>query len=197
MLELRERRRVAVPIQISSPQGEATEVLEEQNQLALVSMKSSDFMDVSSAHFEEDKVFVEDWVSDTYSEDADLPLAGKPLAFSVPLAMEEQEVVGVESFVGVDSSVRQEPYSEWFQSRFNNFDSFLGMSLEDLENQVTEFLLTVEAELKHRAALNKKAHGSGVKGLREFKGLFNSINYGSTSARRSGNSRDRALFVSQ
>ena len=160
-------------------------------------MKSSDFMDVSSAHFEEDKVLVEDWVLDTYSEDADLPLAGKPLAFSVPLAMEEQEVVGVESFVGVDSSVRQEPYSEWFQSTFNNFDSFLGMSLEDLENQVTEFLLTVEAELKQRAALNKKAHGSGVKGLREFKGLFNSINYGSTSARRSGNSRDRALFVSQ
>ena len=197
MLELRERRRVAVPIQISSPQGEATEVLEEQNQLALVSMKSSDFMDVSSAHFEEDKVLVEDWILDTYSEDADLPLAGKPLAFSVPLDMEEQEVVGVESFVGVDSSVRQEPYSEWFQSRFNNFDSFLGMSLEDLENQVTEFLLTVEAELKQRAALNKKARDSRVKGLRELKGLFNSINYGSTSARRSGNSRDRALFVSQ
>ena len=81
MLELRERRRVAVPIQISSPQGEATEVLEEQNQLALVSMKSSDFMDVSSAHFEEDKVLVEDWVLDTYSEDADLPLAGTTCFF--------------------------------------------------------------------------------------------------------------------
>ena len=52
MLELCERRRVAVPIQISFPQSEATEVLEEQNQLALVSMKSSDFMDVSSTHFE-------------------------------------------------------------------------------------------------------------------------------------------------
>ena len=42
------------------PPGEATEVLEEQNQLALVPLKSSDSMDVSSAHFEDDEVLVED-----------------------------------------------------------------------------------------------------------------------------------------
>ena len=42
--------------------------------------------------------------------------------------------------------------------------------------------------------MNKKTRGlksSGVKGLRELKGLFSSINYGSTSARRSGINRDR------
>ena len=71
------------------PPGEATEVLEEQNQLALVPLKSSDSMDVSSAHFEDDEVLVEDWVSYTVSEDADLSLAVQPLAFSLPLAMEE------------------------------------------------------------------------------------------------------------
>lgn len=71
------------------PPGEAAEVLEEQNQLALVPLKSSDSMDVSSAHFEDDEVLVEDWVSYTVSEDADLSLAVESLAFSLPLAMEE------------------------------------------------------------------------------------------------------------
>lgn len=99
-------------------------------------------MDVSSAHFEEDEVL---------GEDANLSLVVEPLALSLPLAMEDQEDVGV------DSSVRQEPYSKWFQSKFNDFDSFPGTSLEGLENQETNFLLAVEAELKQRAALNKKA----------------------------------------
>ena len=114
--------------------------------------------------------------------------------------MAEQTVVDVERFVGMDSSERQELYSEWFQRRFNNFDSFLGTSLEGLEDQVTIFLLAVEAELDWRANMNKKTRGlksSGVKGLRELKGLFSSINYGSTSARRGGINRDLVLSVSQ
>ena len=44
----------------------------------------------------------------------------------------------------------------------------------------------------------KKAHdlkSSGVKGIRELKGLFSLINYGSTSTRRSGINREQALFV--
>ena len=55
-----------------------------------------------------------------------------------------------------------------------------------LEDQATKFLLAVEAELYRRAEVNKKlcgSKGSGVKGLRELKGLFSSINYGSSSAR--------------
>ena len=97
--------------------------------------------------------------------------------------MEGKEVVGVES------PVRKESYFEWFQSRFNGFDNFLGTSLKGLENRATNFLLAVEVELRHRAALEKKARDSkcsGVKGIRELKGLFSSINYGSTSTRRSG-----------
>ena len=49
MLELRDGRRLAVLIQISLPPGEATEILEEQTQLALVPLKSSDVSEVSSA----------------------------------------------------------------------------------------------------------------------------------------------------
>ena len=159
----------------------------------------SDSLEVSSAQFEGDEVLVEDWVSDTNSKAAEIPnkgglspLAVKPLAFSLPLAMEEQEVVRVEN------PVRKESYSEWFQSRFNGFDNFLGVSLQGLENQATNFLLAVEAELHRRAALEKKARdlkSSRVKGIRELMGLFSSINYGSTSSRRNGINRERALSV--
>ena len=89
--------------------------MEEQNQLALVPLKSLDSLEVSSAQFDRYEVLVEDWVSNTYSEVVELPnegglspLAVEPLAFSLPLAMEGQEVVDVES------PVRKESYSEWF-----------------------------------------------------------------------------------
>ena len=48
--------------------------------------------------------------------------------------------------------------------------------------------------------MNKKScglKGSGVKGLRELKGLFSSINYDSISARRSGINRDWVLTIAQ
>ena len=51
--------------------------------------------------------------------------------------MAEQSLVDVESVVGMDTSKSQEPYSDWFQKRYNNFDSFLGTSLEGLEDQAT------------------------------------------------------------
>ena len=44
----------------------------------------------------------------------------------------------------------------------------------------------------------KKAHdlkSFGVKGIRELNGLFSSINYGSTSTRRSGINRDQAFSI--
>ena len=76
------------------------------------STKSSDVLEVSSAQFDGNEVLVEDWVSDTYSKFTELPNEGglpplvvEPLAFSRPLAMEGQEVVGVES------PVRKESYS--------------------------------------------------------------------------------------
>jgi len=150
------------------------------------------------ALIEEEEVLVEDWISDSYSEVAYQPLAVEPLASSLPSALANLSVMDEERFVGVDNSERQVPYSEWFQRRFNNFDSFLGTSLKGLEDQATKFLLAVEVELKRRAEVNKITRSfkiPGVKGLRELKGLFNSINYGSTSARRSGSNRDWVLSV--
>ena len=75
VLELHNGRRVAVPVQIALPQCEAIEVLEKQQQLALVTLESSD---------EEDDVSVEDGASDSFSEEADQPLVVDPIAFSLP-----------------------------------------------------------------------------------------------------------------
>ena len=143
---------------------------------------------------------MEDGASDSFSDEADQPFVVEPIAFSLPSASTEQSLVVEESGVGLDSSGRQVSYSNWFQKRFNNFDSFLGTSLVGLEDQATDFLLAVEAELCRRAEVNKNSSGStgsGVKGLRELKGLFSSINYGSSSSRRSGINRKRVLSVSQ
>ena len=106
---------------------------------------------------EGDVVVVEDWVSDSLSEEVELPneecfshLVVEPLAFSLPLALEGQDAVGVES------TMRQKLYLEWFQSRFCEFDNFLGTSLQGLEKQATNFWLAVEAELNWRDDLEKK-----------------------------------------
>ena len=89
VLELRDGRRVVVPIQFSLPRCVTTEVLDKQNQLALCPLDSSDASILSLALFEEDKVLVEDWVSDSFSEDAVQPLEVEPIAFSLPVAMAE------------------------------------------------------------------------------------------------------------
>ena len=96
VLELRDGRRVVVPIQFSLPRCVATELLDKQNQLALFPLESSDASNLSSALFEQDEVLVEDWVSDTYSEEAVQPLDVEPIAFSLPVAMAEQSPVDVE-----------------------------------------------------------------------------------------------------
>ena len=61
-------------------------------------------------------------------------------------------------------------------------------------------MLAVEAELKRRVDLEQNTRNlksSRVKGIQELKGLFSLINYSSTSVRRKGIIRDKALLVSQ
>ena len=72
----------------------------DQNQLALVPLKSSDSLEVSLAQFDGDEVLVEDWVLDTYSEDVELPLAVEPLAFSLTLGHERTRNCGCGEFCG-------------------------------------------------------------------------------------------------
>ena len=78
--------------------------MEEHKQLALVLWESFEAVNVSTALIKEDEVLVEDWVSNTYSENANQPLAVEPLASSLPSALVEQSIVEEERFVGVDFS---------------------------------------------------------------------------------------------
>ena len=106
---------------------------------------------------------------------------------------EGSATLDVERLLGKDN------HSEWFQEKFSGFDDFLGTSLIGLEEPATKFLLVVEAELQQRSKeISEKAlKSSGRKGIRELRGLFSSVNYGSASSRRSGNGKDRALVISQ
>ena len=91
-------------------------------------------------------------------------------------------------------------YSELFQEKFSGFDDFLGTSLKGLEELATNFLLAIEAELQQRAIkekTEKAVESLGRKGIRELRGLFSSVNYGSASLRRIGNGKERALIISQ
>ena len=96
------------------------ELLDHQNQLALFPLESSNASILSSALFEEDEVLVEDWVSDSYFEEAVQPLDVGPIAFSLPVAMAEQSPMDVEGIASVVSSESQESYSNWLQKRPNN-----------------------------------------------------------------------------
>ena len=184
------------------PPCEAVDVPGEQNQLAVVSMTTSNSMVRTIVLGEGDEVIVEDWVSDTCSKDFPQsnenffsPLSVEPLAFSMPL-----DSCAGQKEVSVDSLRGQELYSGCFQSRFNEFGDFLGTSLNGLEEQATNFLLDFEAKLQQRAVAVKnqlKMKSSGVKRIRELRGLFSSVNYGSASTRHSSKVRDKALLVSQ
>ena len=165
-------------------------------------MTTSDSMVRTTVLGEGDEVVVEDWVSDTCSEDVPQsnesylsPLSVEPLAFSMPL-----DFCTGQKEVSVDSLRSQELYSECFQSRFNEIGDFLGTSLNGLEEQATNFLLDFEAKLQQRAVAEKnqlKMKSSGVKGIRKLRGLFSSVNYGSASTRHGSEVRDKALLVSE
>ena len=114
-------------------------------------------------------------------------LTVEPLAYSLPMGVMDNgdgsATLDVEKLLGKDN------YSEWFQEKFSGFDDFLETSLKGLEEPATNFLLAVEAELQLRAIkekTEKTMKSSRRKGIRELRGLFSSVNYGSTSTRHIG-----------
>ena len=76
-----------MPIQFSLTRCVTMEVLDKNNQLALCPLDSSEASISSSALIEKNKVLVEDWVSDSFSEDVVQPLEVEPIAFSLPIAL--------------------------------------------------------------------------------------------------------------
>ena len=204
VLELRDGKRVAVPIQISLPPGDDIVGVDDSNQLAIVLGRATESKELNSESDKGIDVFVEDWSSDFCSEEASQysdslpPLTVDPLAFSLPLGatdISDQPATLVD-----DTLLGKGSYSKWFKDKFSGFDDFLGTSLKGLEEPATAFLLAVENEIQQRTfkdKIDKSEKSSGRKGIRELRGLFSSVNYGSASSRRSSYGKDRALFASQ
>ena len=195
---------MSVPINISLPPGDIAVRVEGSNHLAMVPGVSSASKEFNSKLDNEIGGFVEDWASNLCSEDtlqfpdSSPPLNVKPLAFSLP---RDGKVIseGSTSRDG-EKSLGNVNHSEWFLEKFSGFDDFLGTSLKGLEEPATNFLLAVEAELQQRAVKDKSEQAmkcSRKKGIRELRGLFSSINYGSASSRRLGNGKDKALIIPQ
>ena len=135
VLELRNGKRVAVPIQISLPPGEDIVGVVDSNPLAIVPGSPTESKEVNAELVKEMNVFVEDWSSDfspeiaTQHMDSSTPLNIDPLAFSLPTdatIISDQPVPMIdESFLGKGSSRNG--------SRINlvAFMSFLGLLLKD------------------------------------------------------------------
>ena len=195
---------MAVPIHISLPPGDDIVGVDNSNHLAIVPAKDSESKELYTESEKGIDVIVDDWSSDFSSEntsqftDSSPPLNVDPLAFSLPLGAtdvyDQPATLVVENLLGKGS------YSKWFQDKFRGFDDFPGTSLKGLEEPATKFLLAVETEIQQRDfkdKTDKAEKSSGRKGIRELRGLFSSVNYGSASSRRSSVGKDRALFVSQ
>ena len=204
VLELRDGKRVAVPIQFSLPPGAVDVGVDDSSQLAMVLGVASESKELNSELEKGSDAIEEDWVSDFCSEDASQfadsspPLNVDPLAFSLPLGA--MDISDQPASLDVETLLGKGIYSEWFQNKFSGFDDFLGTSLKGLEEPATKFLLAIEAEIQHRAfkeKTDKAKKSSRRKGIRDLRGLFSSVNYGSTSSRCTGYGKDRALIVSQ
>ena len=204
VLELRDGKRVAVPIQFSSPPGDDIVGVDDSNHLAIVPGRATESKDLNSEAEKGIDVFVEDWSSDFCSEEASQfsdsspPLSVDPLAFSLPL--DATDFSDKPASLVVDTLLGKGSYSDWFKDKFSDFDDFLGTSLKGLEEPATAFLLAVENEIQQRAfkdKIDKSEKSAGRKGIRELRGLFSSVNYGSASARRFSYGKDKALFAPQ
>ena len=193
-----------VPIQISLSPGEDIVGVVDSNPLALVPGSPTVYKEGNAEPVQEMNVIVEDWSSDFSPEkatqhlDSSTPLNIDPLAFSLPTdatIISDQPVSMVDdTFLGKGS------YSEWFKDKFSGFHDFLGTSLKGLEEPAADFLLAVENEIQQRTfkeKINNSEKSSGRKGIRELRGLFSSVNYGSTPSRRSSYGKDRALIAFQ
>ena len=196
VLELRDGKRVAIPIQISLPPGDDIVGVDDSNLLAIVPGRATESKEFNSESDKGIDVFVEDWSSDFGSEkasqdsDSSTPLIVDPLAFSLP----------ADASLVDDTFLGKGRYSEWFKDKFSGFHDFLGTSLKGLEEPATAFLLAVENEIQQRTfkdKIDKSEKSSGRKGIRELRGLFSSVNYGSAPSRRSSYGKDGALFASQ
>ena len=107
------------------------------------------------------------------------PLECVPLAYWVPRVAEEGEIV--------TSKVE---HSKWVSTMMKSFCKMVGFSIVKHEAQCVAFFRLLEQECLEvdQDGCFRRPDKAGQKGLRELRGLFSSINYGSTYSRNRGSS---------
>ena len=195
---------MAVPIQISLPPGDDIVGVDDSNPLVIVSGSATESKEFNAESDKGMDVFVEDWSSDFSSEkasqdpDFSTPLIIDPLAFSLPT--DATDISDQPASLVDDTFLGKGSYSEWFKDKFSGFHDFLGTSLKGLEEPAAAFLLVVENEIQQRTfkdKIDKSEKSSGRKGIRELRGLFSFVNYGSAPSRRCSYGKDRVLLAFQ
>ena len=132
---------------------------------------------------------------DRLGSDISKPFNVTPLAMSK--SIETQEVDNLSAFLEDGQSRNRSSMSPWFQSKFQDFGSFLETSVEGLEELASNFFLAIEEKIRQRASENAfgKKKKDGGKGLRELRSLVSSINYDYASSKARGSNRERAVIV--
>ena len=203
VLELRDGRRLSVPVSLLRPHLGEFQVMEPiiptgMGELSVggeISGLSSEYSG-EEGDDEGDSVWVEsefstgDGVVACWDGEED-PLEVLPLASVVPHAGVEPELV-------MRGEAEQDlPPSEWVMGKYQHFGDYVGASYERYEEEVLKLLKSIDA---HRTNSEKGVVvpdinvRSSRKGGRELKGLVSTINYDTGSSRSRSNNRERVLM---
>jgi hypothetical protein len=212
MLELRDGRRVSIPISLlRTPASIDTE--EKVSEEGVTSHGGSEIDSEAGAFLHGDMMPAwgdDDGVNDEVSvvwedppptvgegklicwEDENKPLEVAPLAIAAP-AVGEMVTGDVSAQEFEQVSGFQPPPSDWVQETMKEFGLVLGASYEGYEEQLMSMLQEIENRRTHQGVEKKLGGKSGGKGSRELRNLISNINYDVVSAKKRGNTRDKGL----
>ena len=214
MLELRDRRRISIPLSLlRSPMGDFEETVmspaillfgfddwrsvgdSESSRGGFVVDRAEDEGDDDISVVWEDSVLPEVGKELMCVEDNETPLVVTPLAMAVP---PEEVSYGGEITDKTESEAA--PPSNWVLDELQHSGEVLGASYAGHEMEIMNLLMTIDAscqQARHATRANKHSTKSGNKSSRELKNLISNINYDSGSSKCRNNNRDKVLVVSK
>jgi hypothetical protein len=212
MLELRDGRRVSIPISLLRTLA-TIDTEEKPSEEEAPSLGGSDIESEAEATRHGDMLTVwgdDEGVDDEVSvvwedpppaagegkmicwEDENNPLEVAPLAIAGP--PEGEMITGdvcTQEFEQV-SGFKPSP-SEWVQDTMKEFGVVLGASYEGYKEQLMSMLQEIENRRNPQGVEKKLGVKPGGKGSRELRNLISNINYDVGSAKKRGNTRDKGL----
>ena len=209
MLELRDGRRVTIPLSLLRSVHSVDERVDGEQEMD----HGSDMDPGTDSGFSSEQQGVGSWQEDDVTvvwEDAVPSDVGKELVCwgtkeeplevtSLAMAESDGDITGVSTAPNLGDCDKTQPKSKWVLETLTEFGIVLGASFEGYEEELTKILQDIEARRKQKGGMDdigKKAMKSGGKGSRELKNLVSSINYEGKSAKNKGQrERGRPLYL--